>query len=75
MEIPNELLFQLQARFDKADIEDDWNLLSRAQKTKEIDWCIDRCYMDYEDNTERKVYLRSQIKQLEKLKSQVLKEF
>lgn len=71
MKIPNELLFQLQATFDKADIEDDWNLLSRGQKIKEIDWCIERCYMDYEDNPERRVYLRSQIKQLEKLKDEL----
>lgn len=69
--IPNELLADLQGRFGKSDIEADWGLLTNDEKIKEITWCIDKCYMDYADNPERRIYLRGQIKRLENLKNKL----
>lgn len=71
MQIPNELLVLLQARFNKSNIEQEWQNLSKQEKIKEIEYCIEKCYMDYEENYERSSYLKKQITQIKKYKKQI----
>lgn len=73
VKFPNELIVQLQARFNKANIDECWNSLSKEEKIKEIEWCFARCYVDYEENPERRLYLCNQRKMLIKLRDYLIK--
>ena len=73
MQIPNELLVQLQARFNKANIEQEWQNLSKEEKTKEINYCIDRCYASLYEYEEKYTYYKRQITMLNKLSKTINK--
>lgn len=62
--IPNELIAQLdgQKQFDE---------MTTAEKLREIDWCIERCEMNAQDEKPR--YYKSQIAQLKRLREKVIK--
>ena len=59
--LPNELVIQLdgQKLFDE---------MTKEEKLREIEYCIERCYMNYEDDDLDRQYLNRQVKHLEKLK-------
>lgn len=61
--LPNELIVQLdgQKPFDK---------MTMSEKLREIDYCIERCEMNAEDEKPR--YYKSQIKKLEQLRQKLL---
>lgn len=56
-QMPNELIVQLDGRM--------YCLLTREEKIKEIKHCIDRCYMNMEDELEKTRYFKKNIKDLQ----------
>ena len=63
MKLPNELVAQI----DGINFE----TLSKEEKIKEIDWCIDRCDMNFYEYPEKRRYYINQIKLLKKLKTEM----
>lgn len=58
-QMPNELVIQLDGRkFER---------LTKEEQIKEIKWCIDRCYMNIEDEPEKTRYFKKNIKDLQKM--------
>lgn len=66
MKLPDELVVQLDGKI--------FEQLKREEKLKEIDWCIERCYLnlyEYGDEPEERAKYKQNIKQLLKLKAQL----
>lgn len=55
-QMPNELIVQLYGR--------DYKQLTKEEKIKEIKWCLDRCYMNMEDEPEKTRYYKKNINDL-----------
>lgn len=55
-QMPNELIAQLDGR--------NYEQLTKEEKIKEIKWCLDRCYMNMEDEPEKARYYKKNIKDL-----------
>ena len=63
--LPNELFVQLDNR--------PWCNLTPKEQKNEIEWCIDRCRMNWAEYPEERKYLKGQIKQLQNLKKEICK--
>jgi len=69
--MPNELLVQMDGRI--------WEDLSIEDKRQEIEWCIDRCQAnindeleDYDPDMQKVLYYKKQIKALNRLKKSLV---
>jgi len=61
-QLPNELITQLDGQKNFED-------MTRVEKLREIQWCIERCEMNAQDEKPR--YFKNQIKQLQRLSEEI----